>query len=95
MPQLIRWQEIALNRKLQQEKSIPNEWKIPKPPADMHNVTSIPASCGVLTENELEITGENDVETILERLGSGTWTAVEVSTAYLKRATVAHQLVST
>jgi amidase len=93
MPPLKRWQEIARERKLQQEKSIPNEWRIQKPAMSLHNVTSIPADCGILNQRELEITEEKNVGTLLEHLATRRWTALEVTTATLKRAAIAHQLV--
>jgi amidase len=94
MPPLKRWQEIARQRKLQQDESIPNEWRIQKPAKSLHNVTSIPANCGILNQRELEITGERNVGTLLEHLATRKWTALEVTTATLKRAAIAHQLVS-
>jgi amidase len=94
MPPLKRWQEIARERKLQQERSIPSEWIIQKPAKSLHNVTSIPANCGILDQRDLEITGEKNVDTLLEHLATRRWTALEVTTATLKRAAIAHQLVS-
>ncbi|KIM22010.1 hypothetical protein M408DRAFT_333129 [Serendipita vermifera MAFF 305830] len=94
MSQSKRWQEIALNRKRQQEDSIPKEWRIPTPQADLLNVLSIPATCGILNERELTITEENDVDRILEKLASGTWTSLEIVTSTLKRAAIAQQLTN-
>ena len=94
MPELKRWQEIALNRKRQQENSIPKEWRIPSLPSNLYNVTSIPTTCGILSEREILITEENDVEKLLQKLASREWTAVDVINATLKRAAIAQQLTN-
>lgn len=55
----------------------------------------VPAKCGLLTARELEITETVDVDVILRKLSAAEWSSVEVTTAFLKRATVAQQLVRT
>ncbi|KAG6382122.1 general amidase [Boletus reticuloceps] len=54
---------------------------------------AFPETCGLLTPRELAITNE-DVNTLLKRLSSGEWSAVEVTIAFYKRAIVAQQLVN-
>jgi amidase len=89
-----RWQDIARDRKRKQEESIPKEWRIQLPDEGVLNMIAIPAACNLLDIHELEITEEQDVKMILEKIHSGTWTALQVTTAFLKRAAIAHQLVS-
>jgi len=48
----------------------------------------------MLTETELQIT-ETDATGLVESMAGGTWTAEEVVIAFLKRATIGHQLVRT
>ena len=77
------------------ENQIPAEYRLPaslleNPP---RNVTSIPATCGILTKQELAIT-ELDATDVLANIASGTLTAVEVVTAFGKRAAIAHQLTA-
>ncbi|KAG9050583.1 hypothetical protein FS837_004441 [Tulasnella sp. UAMH 9824] len=88
------WQEIASERKRKQEGLIPPEWRIPSPPEDLLDVTSIPRTCGLLTPRELEITDTIDINVILSKLADGTWSSVEVTRAFLKRAIIAHQLTN-
>jgi amidase len=51
-------------------------------------------SCGLLTAHELEITEVDDAVALLEKLHSKTWSALEVTVAFCKRAAVAQQLVN-
>ena len=89
------WQQLCAARKQKQHDSIPPEWHIPSPPEDQLNVMDVPAKCGLLTARELEITETVDVDVILRKLSAAEWSSVAVTTAFLKRATVAQQLVRT
>lgn len=53
----------------------------------------VPISCGLLSPREVEITETTDVGILLEKLASAEWSSVEVTTAFYKRAIIAHQLV--
>lgn len=57
-------------------------------------VLDIPRRCGKLTDREIHITEAFDATALLEKLGSREFTAVEVTTAFCKRAAIAHQLTS-
>lgn len=87
------WTDLAADKKRRQQEAIPREWLITPPPETMLNVTGLPDSCGLLTPRELEITNE-DVKNLLKKLASCEWSAVEVTTAFYKRAIIAQQLVS-
>lgn len=87
------WQERAQAKKRQQLESIPKEWVLTSlPDKDQLDVSEFPKTCGLLSAREIEIT-ESHVDVILSNLAKGTWSAVEVTTAFSKRAVVAHQLV--
>lgn len=58
------------------------------------NVINIPATCGLLSARELEITTVKDAFALAEAIANKTYTAVEVATAFCKRAVIAHQLTS-
>ena len=88
-----RWQELCAARKKKQQDSIPPEWLIKLPPDDQLNVMDVPSKCGLLTARELEITEIIDVDVILRKLSTAEWSSVEVTTAFLKRAIIAQQLV--
>ena len=85
------WKAKAAARKAQQEKEIPDEWRIPA--ANMLNVMNVPPTCGLLTEKEITITGADDVELLLRKLAGGEWSSVEVTLAFYKRAIIAQQVV--
>lgn len=77
------------------DKSIQKQWVLPEdllPSPEQTNVLDVPRKSGMLTETELQIT-ETDATGLLEAMAKGTWTAEEVTIAFLKRATIGHQLV--
>ncbi|KAG1899186.1 amidase signature domain-containing protein [Suillus fuscotomentosus] len=87
------WTALAAEKKQRQLKSIPQEWLVTPPPLSTLDVTGFPESCGLLNAREIEITNTS-VDVLLKRLASAEWTAVDVTTAFSKRAIVAHQLVN-
>lgn len=87
------WTELAAEKKQRQLKSIPQGWLVSPPPDSTLDVTGFPETCGLLTEREIKITNTS-VDVLLEKLACGEWSAVDVTTAFYKRAIVAHQLVS-
>lgn len=77
------------------EKSIQKQWLLPAdklPSPDRLNVIDVPRECGLLSEEELQMT-ETDATGLVEKMSVGSWTAEAVLTAFLKRATIGHQLV--
>lgn len=87
------WQAKASAKKAAQDALIPDALRLPSPPADsVLDVTTFPLD-SVLSERDLEITSVADITTLLGKLSSGAWTAVEVTQAFCNRALVAHQLV--
>ncbi|KAF8560388.1 general amidase [Imleria badia] len=87
------WSDLAADKKRRQQEAIPQEWLIATPQETTLNVTGFPETCGLLTPHELAITNE-DVDILLKKLASGEWSAVNVTTAFYKRAIVAQQLVN-
>ncbi|KAG2120925.1 general amidase [Suillus discolor] len=87
------WTALVAEKKQRQLKSIPQEWLVTPPPPSTLDVTGFPESCGLLNAREIEITNTS-VDVLLKRLASAEWTAVDVTTAFSKRAIVAHQLVN-
>jgi amidase len=87
------WKTKAAKRKAQQDKEIPDEWRIPKLPNDQWDVMDVPRNCGLLSEHEIRITETDNVELLLRNLAGGIWTSLEVTLAFYKRAIVAQQLV--
>ncbi len=87
------WKARCAARKQLQWDCIPKDWIITPPREDELNVTDIPRSCGLLSPKDFEITDMDDIIQLLKNLADGTWSSVEVTTAFYKRAIIAHQLV--
>lgn len=88
------WKTLCAERKQRQQDLIPKEWTITPPPENQRNVLDVPRTCDLLTARELEITDTVNVAILLDNLRTGQWSSVEVTTAFYKRAIIAHQLVS-
>jgi amidase len=89
------WEDIGKRARAQLLESIPSEWRLPEdklPPADQGDVLDVPIKSGLFSEREILITTSSATH-IVDTIASGEWTAVEVTTAFCKRAAVAHQLV--
>ena len=87
------WKIRAAARKAQQEKEIPDEWRISAIPSAKLNVLDVPSSCALLSEKEIQITETDDVGLLLRKLAGGELTSVETTLAFYKRAIIAQQLV--
>lgn len=90
------WQAQAQISRDVLDKSIQKQWLLPAdklPSPERTNVLDVPKESGVLTERELKIT-ETDATGLVESMAKGTWTAEEVAIAFLKRATIGHQLLN-
>ncbi|CZT21591.1 related to general amidase [Ramularia collo-cygni] len=91
-----QWQEISAKAKQKVLDDIPSEWRIPTdkvPGDDVLDVTGIPAQCGLLSQLDLEIT-ESFATEIVAKIAKGEWSAEAVTTAFCKRASIAHQLTN-
>jgi amidase len=90
------WQKIQAAKKAEQDSRIPKEWKLRDddfPVANTADLRPIAASSGILSEKELLITGPKyDATSLLAEIAAGTYTAVEVVTAFCKRAAIGQQL---
>ncbi|KAF8153288.1 general amidase [Crassisporium funariophilum] len=88
------WKELVAEKRIRQQATIPKEWILSNlPPKDTLNVIDFPETCGLLSTKEIEITN-SETDVLLDKLAKGEWSAVEVTTAFSKRAVVAHQLVN-
>lgn len=80
----------------QREAKIPAALRIPQSflenlPKD---VTKFPRECGLLSSQELELTETLDAVAARDLIAEGKLAAVDVVTAFAKRAAIVHQLVS-
>ncbi|ETS81644.1 hypothetical protein PFICI_06646 [Pestalotiopsis fici W106-1] len=90
------WQDLAAAKKAERDSRIPSEWKLKSdqlPPEGTRDLRSVADTCGLLTDKELEITGKGyDATSLSAAIAKGKYSAVEVTTAFCKRAAVGHQL---
>lgn len=92
-----KWEGIAAKKREALLASIPQEWIIPddvKPPEDQADVTTFPSESGWFSKQELEITNSTAAQ-LVELLAAGKVSSVDVTKAFCKRASAAHQLVNT
>ncbi|KAL8770995.1 MAG: hypothetical protein Q9209_003414 [Squamulea sp. 1 TL-2023] len=91
------WEKIR-GRKLEEQRSrIPQEWLIPAsqlPSNGVSDVMAIPGSCGILSNREIKITEGYDARSLAAAIREKDYSAVEVTTAFCKRAAIANQLTS-
>ena len=85
------WQDLATKQKALVLDAIPSEWRLKEMPSG-DSVMSIPKESGILTPEELAITESYAVD-LVKDLASGKLTSVAVTTAFCKRAALAHQTV--
>lgn len=94
------WQKLIDEKRASNLEKIPKGWRLTsdllsKILSDPHaNVLSVPASCGILTAKEIEITESPDATALLQKLAKGELSAYEVTLAFCKRAAIAQQLVN-
>jgi hypothetical protein len=90
----VSWERAARAKQASISGQVPVEWIIKS--ADLPPVSALrDVSYFIrryLSARELEIT-DTTAERILEKLGAGEWTALEVNRAFCHRAAIAHQLV--
>jgi amidase len=85
------WESKAADKKSRLKATIPQEWRLKSLPTE-ENVMGVPKSSGILTADELAITESTAVDLVSE-MAAGKLTSVAVTTAFCKRAALAHQLV--
>lgn len=93
------WESIVAKKQEQRLKSIPKEWVLSSSILDTIkedsniSVLDIPSTCGILTSEELEITGKHDAVDLVKKMASKKLSSLDVTTAFCKRAAIAHQVV--
>ncbi|KAH6608293.1 amidase [Trichoderma cornu-damae] len=90
------WEELAAKKRSELLTSIPKEWRIPEnllPPESQKDVTGWPETSGWFTGAELDITSLTASE-LVSKLASGALRSEDVTRAFCKRASAAHQLTN-
>jgi amidase len=85
------WEKIAADKRARIEASIPQEWRIKTKPTE-DSVMNFPKTSGIMSAEELAIT-ESSATDLVAQMAAGKLTSVAVTTAFCKRAALAHQLV--
>ncbi|KAG5791146.1 hypothetical protein H9Q69_009796 [Fusarium xylarioides] len=90
----MNWQDIAKESQAKVLNSIPNRWRLDvEQYQHLKDVTNVPYTCGLLTEEQLGITELTATE-IVNKLESRKLKAVQVLEAFAGRAAIAHQLIN-
>jgi amidase len=87
-----RWQDVARRRGKEIKSGMPQEYLLPETSFTKNSI-NLPEKSGLLSQRELELTSLTATE-LLKLIHNETYTAVEVTTAFCKRAAIAHQAVS-
>lgn len=93
------WQEKVAAKQAEAWAKIPTEWRLPgdilqQVETGKLEILDVPAQCGILSDQELKITKISDATTLKDKLAAGELSALEVTTAFCKRAAIAQQLTS-
>ncbi|THZ11500.1 glutamyl-tRNA amidotransferas-like protein subunit A [Aureobasidium pullulans] len=86
------WKEVAAAKNQRINDSIPKEWRIDTSSLP-DNVMDIPATSGILSKTELDITNSSATD-LVAGLAAGKLKAVDVTTAFCKRAAISHQVTN-
>ncbi|EPY50597.1 acetamidase [Schizosaccharomyces cryophilus OY26] len=91
----IQWEQIAAKYSAHRDSTIPSFMKLKTIPyKEVLNVTNVPATCGLLSPRELELTEKYDATALADLIKERKTTSVELVTAFCKRAAVAQQLLN-
>lgn len=91
------WRQLALSKRVSTFNKIPKEWLLPIEQASQYtesnpiSVLDVPRTCGILTQKELDITEKHDATDLVALMSKGEVSSVEITTAFCKRAAIAHQ----
>ncbi|KAL2851256.1 amidase signature domain-containing protein [Aspergillus pseudodeflectus] len=94
------WESKVQAKQAAAATKIPAQWRLPSHILDQlgqdpsGSVLDIPQRCGLLSDRELQITETLDATALLQKLADREYSAVEVTTAFCKRAAIAQQLTS-
>ena len=88
------YKDIASIAQKRRADALPAHYLLPKEKLQNlpQDLSKVPRESGHFSAQELEII-ESDVSTLLSKIHARTWTAVQVTEAFCKSATVAQQLV--
>ena len=88
------WQEKVAAKQAEAWAKIPAEWRLSSDilqqvDTGKLDILDVPARCGILSDQELKITEIPDATALRDKLAASELSALEVTTAFCKRAAVA------
>jgi amidase len=88
------WKAIGQRKRESVQALLPASFRIEKvpPPEEQRDVTRYVRQ--FLSEKELDITENYSAEALVAKLASSSFSSADVVSAFIHRATIAHQLVS-
>lgn len=84
----------ASEKRASQLSQIPPEWRLSPIPSIESTPNALSYLRKILTARELSLTEETDITVLLRNLSSGELSSLELTTAFAKRAALAHQLTT-
>lgn len=93
------WQAAVKTKRNELTSKVPKDWLLSDDFVRSLSSTrlvdlDIPAKSKILSPREVEITEQYSAQDLLEKLRNRSFTSLEVTTAFCKRASIAQQLVS-
>lgn len=85
------WEDVVADKRKRLEATIPQEWRLKTKPTE-DSVMDYPKKSGIMTPEEIAIT-ESSATDLVAKMAKSELTSVAVTTAFCKRAALAHQLV--
>lgn len=95
----LTWQDKCAAKQAEADAKIPTEWRLAteilqQVDNNELDILDVPSKCGILSKEELAITELPDATSLRVKLAAQELSAVEVTTAFCKRAAIAQQLTS-
>ena len=87
------WQETGRKKREAVTALLPEHWRLQVVPPANEVLDGVAYSQKSLSEREIEITESHSATQLLDLLKTGMLSSVEVTAAFCRRATIAHQLV--
>lgn len=88
------WESRASAKRAARDALIPEDSLLKSPPGDeVLDVSDIPRSSGILSDEELKITETPSVTELVEAIASKKYSSEQVVRAFCRRAAIAQQLV--
>ncbi|KAB2579761.1 putative amidase [Lasiodiplodia theobromae] len=89
---MVDWRAVAKERRAAQAALIPPALRLESIPEGLVNAVEYVESCGLLSDEELQLTSITDARVLIDKLTSGSVSSVRLTTAFIKRTAILQQL---